>query len=161
MINTMKQGFTLIELLVVITIISILTVITASQFQTAKQKANDVARKGDLNATAKALQMYFNDYGSFPDVSATNSPPSAWGGTFEDNSVPPYIYMKKLPIENHLSSYPYCYKISADKKKYGLFAQLESTRDKVCNETGYQCGGVTYCFGVVSPNTSLEEMSGL
>jgi prepilin-type N-terminal cleavage/methylation domain-containing protein len=61
-----RQGFTLIELLVVITIISILSIITFSQFQTAKKKANDVARKGDLNALVKSLQMYYADYGVFP-----------------------------------------------------------------------------------------------
>ena len=38
------SGFTLVELLVVIAIMSILTIISVSQFQTAKKKANDVAR---------------------------------------------------------------------------------------------------------------------
>ena len=154
-----KSGFTLIELMVVITIISLLTIVTVSQFQTAKKKANDVARKGDINAVSKSLQMYFNDYGFFP---AVNQIDLTTGATFEDGSVsPPYVYMKKLPKENFLAAYPYCYKISADGKKYGLFAQLENTEDKECKGIVNTCGGRNYCYGVVSPNTSLAEMNAL
>lgn len=159
-----EKGFTLIELLVVITIMSILTVITVSQFQTAKRKANDVARKSDLNAVSKALQMYFTDYGYFPDPGLIS-----WGGTFEDDSAEPYVYMKKLPRENH-TEIPYCYKLDASGKKFGLFAQLENTTDRECDrnendvadDSTYHCTGEdgvdrTYCFGIVSPNTSLSQ----
>lgn len=159
--NSRRRGFTLIELLVVVAVMSILTVITVGQFQTAKKKANDVARKGDLNAVSKALQMYFNDYGYFPPETDIT-----WGGTFEDASTsPPYVYMKKLPQENYLTATPYCYKISADGKKFGLFAQLENTVDKECDRNGnnaaddntYMCNGVGYCYGTASPNTSLSS----
>ncbi|MFZ2153125.1 MAG: prepilin-type N-terminal cleavage/methylation domain-containing protein [Microgenomates group bacterium] len=158
MINNMRRGFTLIELLVVITIISILTIVTVSQFSTAKKKANDVARKGDLNGVSKALQMYFTDYGFFPVKEAIDL---TTGGTFVDASNPPYVYMKKMPVENYLTAYPYCYKVDTaiNPKKYGLFAQLENTSDHECSGS-YSCGGRTYCYGVVSPNTSLEEVSG-
>jgi prepilin-type N-terminal cleavage/methylation domain-containing protein len=150
-----KSGFTLIELLVVIAIISILTIITVGQFQTARKRANDVARKGDLNSLSKSLQMYFADFGVFPDVDAIT-----WGGTFEDSTVsPPYVYMQKLPRESILSI-PYCYKISADGKKYGLFAQLESTTDIQCANS-YVCNGNTYCYGIASPNTSLTPTGDL
>ena len=160
--NDVSQGgFTLIELLVVITIISLLTIVTVSQFQTAKKKANDVARKGDINAVSKALQMYFNDYGYFPTVSQIDL---TTGATFEDATAnPPYVYMKKLPKENYLTNYPYCYKVDSltKPKKYGLFAQLENTEDKECKGIVNTCGGRNYCYGVVSPNTSLTEMNGL
>jgi len=144
-----KSGFTLIELLVVIAIISILTIVALGQFRTARMRANDVARKGDLNSVSKSLQMYFADFGVFPEVDAIS-----WGGTFQDSTVsPPYIYMQTLPQENILSV-PYCYKISADGKKYGLFAQLESLQDIQCSNS-YVCNGMTYCYGITSPNTSL------
>ena len=158
--ETLQKGFTLIELLVVITIISILTVVTVSQFQTAKKKANDVARKGDINAVSKSLLMYFNDYGQFPDPSDI-----VWGGTFQDATTsPPYVYMKTLPKENYLTNKPYCYKISADGKKFALYAQLENTVDNECDRNNnnqadddvLMCGGVGYCYAVTSPNTSLS-----
>jgi type II secretion system protein G len=159
----MKKAFTLVELLVVITIMSILTIVTVSQFQTAKKKANDVARKGDLNAVAKALQMYYADYGEMPSASATGQievvagSPIDWGSEFSDRSG--YIYMKILPRENKLTT-PYCYKTSADKKSYALFAMLENTQDIQCiNGATYRCGnnGKQYCFAYASPNISLDE----
>ena len=144
-----KQGFTLIELLVVITIISVLTIITVSQFQTAKKKANDVARKGDLNALTKALQLYYADYGKFPPVDKI-----IWGGTFIDQN---YVYMKVVPKENtYTSTNPYCYSVDASFKKYAIFAKLENANDIQCTGS-YTCGEKTgYCYAVVSPNTSLD-----
>lgn len=158
-----KNGFTLIELLVVMTILAILTMVTMTQFQTAKKKANDVARKGDLNALSKALQMYFTDYGYFPLDSEI-----VFGGTFQDSTVsPPYVYMKTVPRENVVNGKSYCYKVSADRKKYALFAQLENFVDKECDRNGnnvaddntYLCGtpSVSYCYGISSPNTSLSN----
>lgn len=164
-----NKGFTLMELLVVVAIISILSLVTLGQFQTAKKKANDVSRKGDLNSLSKALMSYFNDYGMFPASSGVNGgsivlngETVTWGGTFEDTSTSPsYVYMKVMPRENiRPSSYPYCYKTSADKKKFGLFAQLESPGDKECSHS-YSCNGVTYCYGISSPNSSLDANGNL
>lgn len=158
----MKKAFTLVELLVVITIISILTIVTVSQFQTAKKKANDVARKGDLDAVAKALQMYYADYGKMPAASTdgkimvVNGSPIAWGSEFKD--VSGYSYMKTLPRENKLTT-PYCYKTNTDKTAYALFAMLENTQDSQCiSGATYRCGGnyKPYCFAYASPNTSLD-----
>ncbi len=155
----MKKGFTLIELLIVIAIMGILTSITVSQFVTAKKKANDVARKSDLNGISKALQMYFADYGEMPAASVdgkmvVKGTTVDWGGTFMDGT---YVYMKVVPKENNTSLPAYCYKTDSEKKKYALFAQLENTSDKECIGS-YPCGnaGKTYCFSYVSPNTSLS-----
>jgi prepilin-type N-terminal cleavage/methylation domain-containing protein len=169
--NKMKKGFTLIELLVVIAIMSILTVITVSQFQTAKKKANDVARKGDLNAVAKALQMYYADYGKMPDMSdplggeikvGANVIP--WGGEFIDGAN--FVYMQKLPQENDYPALPqYCYKTDVDNKAYALFAMLENTQDSQCINGAaptYQCGNPIekYCFAYYSPNIKLDPTNG-
>lgn len=163
----MKKAFTLVELLVVMAIMGLLTAISVSQFQTAKRKANDVARKGDLNAVAKSLQMYFADYGKMPTASGDgrieiNSIPISWGGEFKDSSN--YIYMKQLPVENKAGFPPYCYKVGADGKSYALFARLENEVDSQCDrdqdgtaDFTYQCGGNTYCFAYISPNISLAE----
>lgn len=161
-----KRGFTLVELMVAVMIIAMLTIVTVSQFQTARKKAKDVQRKGDLNALSKALQMYFADYGVFPPADGGNLGlvGSEWGGTFVDSSVPPYVYMKKLPKENYLVNKPYCYKVSVDRKKYALFAQLENWSDKECdrnldgdnNDETMDCDGVSYCYVVQSPNATVE-----
>jgi len=158
----MKKAFTLVELLVVIAIMAILTTITVSQFQTAKRKANDVARKGDLNAVAKALQMYFADYGVMPDANSSGQIVVGgvikdWGAEFNDASG--YVYMKTLPKENKSGMPKYCYKTDASKKSYALFAMLENTTDSQCiTGVTYDCGGSLndYCFAYVSPNKSLD-----
>lgn len=148
-----KRGFTLVELLVVITIMSILTVITVSQFQTARRKANDVARKGDLSGLSKSLQMYFTDYEVFPRalngrIQLPDDSVAEWGGEFRDGD---YVYMKVMPEEKK-SGWSYCYEVSDDFKKFGLYANLENTEDRDCSETGYTCNNNNYCFTIVSPN---------
>ncbi len=164
----MKKAFTLVELLVVIAIMGILTTIAVSQFQTAKRKANDVARKSDLNSVAKALQMYFADYGRMPEADEfgrimVNGAYILWGAEFRDGD---YVYMKQLPRENKVGNPPYCYNTGTDRKAYALFARLENEKDSQCDRNGdgqadltYDCGGNTnaYCFAFVSPNSSLDN----
>jgi prepilin-type N-terminal cleavage/methylation domain-containing protein len=169
----MKRGFTLVELLVVVAIMSILTILTVSQFQTAKKKANDVARKGDLNALSKALEAYYADYGKFPIANGSGmvvldtgvSKVVIWGGEFKDNAVTPYVYMKTMPNEKILKNFQYCY-VSDGASKFGLFAMLENTTDSQCIMNGNvgmysHCGGIKYCFAYVSPNISVNDLSGL
>lgn len=153
LINKMKKAFTLVELLVVISIMAILTIITVSQFRTARKRANDVARKGDLNSVAKALQLYFADYGVMPAEDEIND---KWGLEFKDGD---YTYMMKLPTENTEGWPQYCYKTDAARKKYALFAKLEVTSDGECDGNVYSCGtepADIYCYANVSPNASLE-----
>lgn len=168
-----RFGFTLVELLVVIAIMGILTVISVSQFQTAKKKANDVARKGDLNAVNKALLMYFADHGVLPlatsdgkiNVGTTaNTIVKDWGQPFTDSTD--YLYMKELPVEKKFATIaPFCYQVDADRKKFALFARLENEADQQCDRSGdnkgdftYKCSNITaYCYASVGPNTSLNE----
>jgi prepilin-type N-terminal cleavage/methylation domain-containing protein len=168
----MKRGFTLIELLIVIAIISILTIITVSQFQTAKKKANDVARKGDLSALSKALLMYYADYGKFPTSSANGqvqvtdnslTKDIPWGLEFSDNSAQHYVYMKVMPSEKILKNTQYCYVTDPTGTKFSLFALLENTTDSQCDLTVAHaawythCGGIRYCFAYVSPNAVVSD----
>lgn len=168
----MKKAFTLVELLVVIAIISILTIITVSQFSTAKKKANDVARKGDLSALSKALLMYYTDYGKFPTsngglvhVTDNGGKDISWGGEFSDNSSAKYVYMKVMPSEKILKNIQYCYVSDASGTKFGLFAMLENTTDSQCTTNGvlnsYHHCGKDYCFAYVSPNATVSDLDGL
>lgn len=158
----MKKAFTLVELLVVISIMAILTIVTVSQFRTARKRANDVARKGDLNAVAKALQLYFADYGVLPESEdgkiKIGASPIDWGGEFKDETG--YVYMIKLPQENTTGDWPeYCYKTDSTRKKYALFAKLEVESDGECENNEFDCGGVSneYCYANVSPNTVIGD----
>jgi len=154
------RAFTLVELLVVIAIISILSVITYGQFSTAKMKARDVQRKADLHSLSKALSMYFADYGYFPLADEIND---IWGGEFVDSTG--YVYMKVMPTESKLST-AYCYVVSADRKSFGIFFNLENTQDSdiaTDRERGIegpysQCGSQIYNYGIASPNITIEDL---
>lgn len=167
---TMRKAFTLVELLIVIAIMGILTVIAVSQFRTAKKKANDVARKGDLSSVSKALQMYYADYKKFPVASSqgeiivgsgASTKTIKWGGEFIDQG---YIYMKTMPKENTKGFPEYCYKTDENRKSFALFAKMENIEDKQCvlneeKEMTYDCGGNidSYCLAFVSPNVEVDE----
>jgi prepilin-type N-terminal cleavage/methylation domain-containing protein len=149
--NKKRKGFTLIELLVVMAIMGILTIITVSQFKTARWKAFDVQRKGDLSALRSALLTYYADYNEFPDqinensgdVTECSSNESCYQTSeqwctdlsceFKDDSGEVEgIYMKVLPRENKDEYPPYCYVVSADNKQFALYGILQSTNDSDC-----------------------------
>lgn len=70
-----QSGFTLIELLVVIAIIGLLSSVVLASLNSARAKARDAKRKQDLVHIRTALEMYYDDKGSYPLAN-----PGAWGG---------------------------------------------------------------------------------
>lgn len=64
--NKRNKGFTLIELLVVIAIIALLSSIVLASVTTARAKARDAQRKTDLRQLQIALELYFQQNGSYP-----------------------------------------------------------------------------------------------
>ncbi|AHB41833.1 hypothetical protein P148_SR1C00001G1055 [candidate division SR1 bacterium RAAC1_SR1_1] len=61
-----KRGFTLIEMLIVIVIIGVLASALIPRLGSARGKANDVARKADLQQVATAIISYQIDTNYFP-----------------------------------------------------------------------------------------------
>jgi type II secretion system protein G len=162
--NKNTSGFTLIELLVVMIIVGILATITASQFTLARKRAADSQRKTDLSSVAKALEMYYADYGKYPintDLDGNKDLNNLWGLEMKDNTG--YIYMKTVPKENKLAT-PYCYVVSLDQKKFSLFTALENTKDSECVMSGGNFAYTActhpnaYCFAVSSVNAKPEEL---
>lgn len=95
-----KKGFTLIELLVVITILGILATLVVASFASAQQKARDVRRKADFDAIKKALQLYYNDNGKYPDTTSdTGCAPYDTSGDGSFLSVLQPNYIKKVPVD--------------------------------------------------------------
>ena len=61
-----SRGFTLIELLVVISIISLLSSVVLTSLNSARAKARDARRLADIQQIKLALELYYDDNGSYP-----------------------------------------------------------------------------------------------
>ncbi len=61
-----KKGFTLIELLVVVAIIGLLATLSIVALNTARAKARDTKRVGDIKNIQTALELYYSNVGRYP-----------------------------------------------------------------------------------------------
>lgn len=149
----MKRGFTLVELLVVIAILAILSTLGVTNFQSARIKARDLARKSDLQTIAKSLETYINDHRSYPLSSNSKivcqSPATCdWGEAFTDGTT---TYIIALPQESS-SSFYYRYE-SASGTDYTLYAHLENPNDPdLVTLTGISCGDLDCNYKLTSSN---------
>lgn len=66
-IKSGSKGFTLIELLVVIAIIGILSSVVLASLNTARGKARDAKRLSEMRQMQIALDLYYDNFGSYPD----------------------------------------------------------------------------------------------
>jgi prepilin-type N-terminal cleavage/methylation domain-containing protein len=69
-----RGGFTLVELLTVIGIISLLISILLPSLSRARAQAKKVRVQAQLDAIGKGLEMFRNDFGSYPDSSLRQDP---------------------------------------------------------------------------------------
>ena len=95
------RGYTLIELLVVIAIISILSMVVLGNLYVARLNAHDAVRASDIRQISTALEMYYDDHGSFPinqpdNQGWYNSTNSSWQ-ELRALLVPQYI--SEMPID--------------------------------------------------------------
>jgi len=64
------RGFTLIELLVVIAVVGVLASIVLVNMSGTRAKARDTRRLQDMHQILLALQLYYNNHGRYPGISA-------------------------------------------------------------------------------------------
>ncbi len=135
-----KKGFTLIELLVVIAIIGILSSIVMVSLNSARVKARDAKRQGDLNALQTALQLYADDQTTFaypPDGASTPCTINTGGNCLKELVNGGYI--KSLP-QDPLNSGTNLYKYynAGDDATYCMYAPLENGTNKyfMCTSGG-------------------------
>lgn len=139
-----KKAFTLIELLVVVAIIGVLATLAVVALQNARKSARDAKRVADVKQMQVALELYFNDNGSYP-TSVTSTIASS--GQFYMASVP----TAPTPADGSCSTTTNAYTYSSDGSTYtinfclgGQISGLSSgrkvaTRDGV-NDRSWVCG---------------------
>lgn len=143
----MRKAFTLVELLVVMSILSVLVSIIAGGFRSSQARGRDVQRKSDLKQVSSSLELYYSDYGKYPD------PPLPWGAEFTDGKT---VYFKLMP-QDPVSAQSYFYRTFESNQKFQLFARLENSEDKDLIITSYNnCGGLCN-FSITSTNTTPDE----
>ncbi|HBI97092.1 MAG: Type II secretion system pseudopilin OxpG [Candidatus Falkowbacteria bacterium GW2011_GWC2_38_22] len=78
------RGFTLIELLVVISIIGILSSFAVVSLNSARVKARDALRKGDMAQIRTALGLYYYDNNKYPECGTWDDLRVDFGATIGD-----------------------------------------------------------------------------
>ncbi|MCH8821700.1 type II secretion system protein [Patescibacteria group bacterium] len=127
------KGFTIIELLVVIAILGVLITFGINLWQRAVVNARDATREQDLNQVKTALELYFDENGSYTpsnsgDIGCEDVPGGrtiSWGIEFECFGI---RYMKRLPRDPiAITSHHYCYVASgATPDSFELWADMEN-----------------------------------
>lgn len=148
-----SRAFTLIELLVVMAIIGILVAIAVGSFRTTQMRGRDTVRKSDLKQISHSLELYYADYGRYP-----NNSDIIWGNQFTDDKT---VYFKVLPNDPLSPSYEYIYQVDSSNQKYKLFARIENSQDQNIDPlvpVDIICGSGKPCnFAVTSANTNAAE----
>lgn len=143
-----SQGFTLIEVLVAATIIALLTTIGIVSFRTTNLRARDGKRRGDLEQTRAALELYRSDAaagnGRYPNTTSFSTMVS---------TLKTATYMSDpLPQDPRNSSpYVYIYTVGGSQTSYCLCATLETTNagnspNTSCSSIGQLGTGTYYCL---------------
>ncbi|GEM_PF-418974 len=156
--NRDSWGFTLIELLVVVACIGILSGLLFVVINPSEQvkKSRDAQRKHDLSQVQKALEVYYNDKGRYPNAviagEATAIEGAPWGEPWPG-------YMEVMP-KDPLGSKEYVYQVDASGNTYRLYAKLDRCSDnEVITVEGFDCATEVYNYSVTSPNLLIARFA--
>ncbi len=141
-----NKGFTLVELLVVITIIGILATVALVSLNSARAKARDAKRLGDVRQIALALEFCYNDIGKY--LPASTFPAAGAALTCSGTT-----YINSMPSDPSGGNYTYAVDNDSNAQKYVVAAKLETNNtalngDKDGTVYGIDCedAGLVYCL---------------
>lgn len=143
-----NKGFTLVELLVVIAIIGTLATLLLLQLGIARAKARDTKRIADINQLRTAVELYFDDNGSYPTALSIAN-------------LGKYLTLSTIPTDPLISTvaYKYAWSPLASPLKFHIWTNLEQNNsaalhgDGDINSSGWLNGNVfDGTGGGVTPN---------
>lgn len=142
--KVLKQGFTLVELLVVITIIGILATVVLVSLNSARAKARDAKRLGDVRQIALALEFCYNDIGKY--LPASTFPKAGSPMTCSGTN-----YITAMPEDPSGEDYIYAVDNDSNPQKYVVGAIIETPNsalgsDKDGTVYGIDCEDPVYCL---------------
>lgn len=148
-VSSKTNGFTLVELLVVISIIGILSSFAIVSLNSARIKARDALRKGDMAQLRTALNLYYDDYYHYPicDESDWNDTQPDMGSTPQNGSD---CYNgnnpQELTFELTSGSRPYMDKTPKDPKNLTNSPAISTTYlyRYISKNNGEQCAVIYY-----------------
>ena len=152
------RGFTLIELLVVVAIIGLLSSVVLASVNSARTKAKDTQRVAIARQIAHAIELYYDDHGSYPNWAI--APHDATGeecgyqDTWCDLEIELAPYISSLP-KGDVINYRWQYKRSYER--WGLSVVLDEPNSLSQNDGGYYTN--RFELGVL-PAYCLEQYSG-
>lgn len=115
-----RRGFTLIELLVVVAIIGVLATIVLVSLNTARQKARDAQRLGEIREIATAMGRYFSDNGVYVTAAAGTPIPASI-----KTALSQYMSVPNDPSGDSTRGYKWLDN-SSDSSNYCVYVQSEA-----------------------------------
>lgn len=93
-----SRGFTLVELVIVVAVIIILAAMTISVYSGAQARSRDAKRKADIANIAKALELYYDDNGEYPNAANNGTLiSSSWSVSKDSVSWPAFSSFLTAP----------------------------------------------------------------
>ena len=146
----MRKGFTLIELLVVIAIIGILAGVVTVSVGNAQAKARDAKKVSDISSLQTALEMYYNDTGSY----RINNCSGSWIDVYDRITIElkDKGYLSSIP-KSPVNGQPY-YFSCPNKDNYRIYVNLENTNNQILNSDydGIFYNNISYYINCKDPS---------
>lgn len=136
-----SKGFTLIELLVVISIIGILSSIGLTSFSKSQSKARDAKRLSDAKEIRTALEMYQQQFNSYPNTGGGWEYSAGWGGAMQSLQTQGFLFSLPKDPKNVGSPELYYY-YNSDRTNYCI--QISQENDATSNPNYWGYWGLTW-----------------
>jgi type II secretory pathway pseudopilin PulG len=126
--KTKHFAFTLIDLLVVIAVIALLATLSVIVLSNARAKSRDVKRLADIKNITTALEIYYDNFGSYP-LAPSPTGTAITGLCLSDSGITTtcgtMVYMSEIPADPR-SGTNYLYSTVVDNSRYQLIYDEET-----------------------------------